>query len=160
MSLIARLCAALLLALPGSSYAHDFNLKGIAIAHPYATPTASGAPTGAVYLSLANGTKAPDRLVGASTPRAKSVEMHTMSMAGDIARMREVEAIEVKPGEKLEMRPASGFHLMLVGLNAPLKIGERFALVLRFEKSGTAKVEVVVEEHKPGAAPAHKGHKH
>jgi copper(I)-binding protein len=158
MPVITTLFAALALSLSFGAAAHDFNLKGIAIGHPYATPTVSGAPTGAVYISLTNGTKASDRLVGASTPRAKSVELHSMSMAGDIMRMREVEAIEVKPGQKIEMRPSSGFHLMLNGLASPLKPGDKFPLVLRFEKSGTAKVEVVVEEPKPSAAkaPAHK----
>jgi copper(I)-binding protein len=135
--------------------AHEFNLKGIAIGHPFATPMPPGAPTGAVYFSLENKTKAADKLLGASTPRAKGVELHTMSMSGDVMRMREVDSIEVKPGQKIAMSPGSGFHLMLTGL-APLKAGEKFPMTLRFEKSGTAQIEVFVEQPKPAA----KGHEH
>jgi copper(I)-binding protein len=129
--------------------AHDFNLRGIVIGHPFATPTPPAAPTAAVYLLLENKTKAADKLVSATTPRAKSVELHSMTMAGDVMRMREVAAIEVKPGQKIDMRPGSGFHLMLTELSSPLKVGDKFPLMLKFEKSGSTRVEVFVEQPKP-----------
>ena len=138
-------------------WAQPYKVKDVEVTRAYATPTVAGAPTGAVYLSIANRGKAPDRLIGGSTPRAKRVEMHTMSMTGDVMRMREVEAIDAKPGETLTMSPRMGHHLMLVGLAAPLKTGEKFPMSLRFERSGTLAIEVSVEQ--PGAQPAH-GHMH
>ena len=140
-----------------SLYAQSYKLKDLEVSHAFATPTVAGAPTGAVYLSIANRGKATDRLMGGSTPRAKRVEMHTMSMTGDVMRMREVDGIEAKAGETLAMSPGMGYHLMLVGLAAPLKAGEKFPMSLRFEKSGSLDIEVSVEP--PGKQPAH-GHMH
>jgi len=127
-------------------------VKVIEIDHPFATPTVPGAPTGAVYLSIANRSKSADRLLGASTPRAKRVELHAMSMAGDVMRMREVESIDVNPGQPVAMQPGSANHLMLVGLAAPLKSGERFPLTLRFEKAGNVDIEVPVQTTAPASS--------
>jgi copper(I)-binding protein len=59
--------------------------------------------------------------------------------------MRPVEAIEVTPGAPIVLQPG-GLHVMLIGLKAPLKEGERFPLTLTFERAGTIEVEVVVEK--------------
>jgi copper(I)-binding protein len=150
----ALLCALLVLADPAAG-AHDHVLKGIAIDHPYAAPTVPGASTGAVYLGLRNGTKAADRLVSASTPRAKRVELHSMARVNDVMRMREVDAIELKPGARLDMKPGAAFHLMMVELAAPLKPGEKFPLTLEFAASGRIEVSVTVETPKPAAKAQH-----
>ncbi len=150
------LAAALALLASMPAWAHSYKIKDLEIDHPFATPTVQGAPTGAVYFTLTNQGKAVDRLIGASTPRAKRVELHMMSMSGDIMRMREVDAIDAKPGQAVQMQPGSMNHLMLVGLSAPLKLGDRFALTLRFEKAGALEVEVL------GQSPAAKeaAHQH
>jgi periplasmic copper chaperone A len=145
---------AFLLALPAVAAARSYTFKGLEIDQPYATPTVAAAPTGAVYLTIVNRGKEPDRLLGGSTSRAKRVELHSMSMQGDVMRMRHILSIDLNPGEPVVMRPSSSHHVMLSGLTAPLKVGDRFPLTLRFEKAGTLKVEVVVEQPKP-AAPAH-----
>jgi copper(I)-binding protein len=119
--------------------------SSIAVTQPFAPATMPGAPTGAVYLTLHNKGKKPDQLVGATTPRAKRVELHAMSMTGNVMRMREVAAIELAPGGQLRMRPGSGHHLMLVGLAAPLAPGEEFPLTLQFRAAGNAEVKVKVE---------------
>ena len=137
--------------------AQTYKLKDIEVSRVFATPTVAAAPTGAVYFTLSNRGGTPDRLVGASTPRAKRAELHAMSMAGDVMRMREVEAIDAKPGQTLVMQPGSGNHLMLIGLAAPLKSGDKFPLTLRFEKAGTLSLEVPVE--KPGQ-PTEPQHSH
>jgi hypothetical protein len=155
MSGIPRLCVALALLAAACAGAEDLDFKGLRIGHAFATPTPAAAPTGAVYLSLENRSRAGDRLLGASTPRAKRVELHAMSMAGDVMRMRELDALDIKAGQKLDMRPGSGFHVMLVELAAPLRAGDRFPMTLRFEKSGAVKIEVVVEQPQ-AAAPPHR----
>jgi copper(I)-binding protein len=126
----------------------------ISVERAVSPPSPGAAPTGAVYLSLENRGKTPDRLVSASSPRAKRVGLHTMTMTGDVMRMREVEGIDLKAGEKLAMSPGSGYHVMLEDLTAPLRNGESFPLALRFEKAGTVNVQVQVM---PVAAGGH-GH--
>jgi copper(I)-binding protein len=130
-----------------SAVAHSFKLGEIDIGHPYARPTREGQMVGAGYLKLAN--KGPvDRLVSATSPAAGSVEIHSMSMEGDVMKMRQVDAIELATGQTVELKPG-GYHLMLMGLKAPLKVGEKFPLTLKFEKAGEVVVTIKVEEPKP-----------
>lgn len=140
-----------------SAVAHSFKLGEIDIGHPYARPTREGQMVGAGYLKLAN--KGPvDRLISATSPAAGSVEIHSMSMEGDVMKMRQVDAIEIATGQTVELKPG-GYHLMLMGLKAPLKVGEKFPLTLKFEKSGEVVVTVNVEEPK-SKSEATGAHKH
>jgi len=139
--------------------AHDFKAGEIVIDHPYATPSIAGTTTGGAYFrSLTNRGKAADRIVGASTPVAERVELHSMVMDGDVMRMRQVPAIDLPPGQEVRMRHGQpGLHLMLINLKKPLADGERFDLTLRFERNGERKVTVWVQQPRDaGTAPAHK----
>jgi hypothetical protein len=98
---------------------------------------------GVVYLDITISNFTADRLTGASTPVAAAAEMHVMVMDGAVMQMRPVDAVDVKPGERVEFKPG-GLHLMLVGLKHPLKQGDHFPLTLEFEKAGKIEVEVLV----------------
>jgi periplasmic copper chaperone A len=134
--------------------AHETHAGDIAIVHAFATPTLAGTTTGAVYLSvLENKGSGAERLLGASTPAASRVEIHTMAVdAQGVMRMREVDGIALAPKSAVKMRPGIGLHLMLLGVKEPLKPEARFPLTLRFEHAGAVEVQVVVE-----AAPPHAG---
>ncbi|MFX6258590.1 copper chaperone PCu(A)C, partial [Acinetobacter baumannii] len=81
---------------------HEYKLGQLEIGHPYARATVPGQPAAGAYVSLENTGSAPDRLVGVSSPVAKSGEIHTMAMEGNVMKMREVEGgLEVKPGQKI-----------------------------------------------------------
>jgi copper(I)-binding protein len=153
---LTTVLAAAALAFAGTASAHDYKAGSIRIAHPYATPSIAGAPHGAAYMAtLENTGTAPDRLLRASTPAAARVELHTMSLDGGVMRMREVEAIPLAAKETLKMRPGQGFHLMLMQLKAPLKVGDTFPLVLEFEKGGKVEMRVDVQQPRESSA-AHK----
>ena len=136
-----------------TAHAHDYKLGAIAIGHPYARATGAGQPIGGGFLKLVNGGKA-DRLVSASADISKSVELHEMKMEGDVMRMRQVDGIALQAGQTVELKPG-GYHLMFVGLKAPLKAGDSFPMKLKFEKAGEVTVDVKVE-----AAGAMDGMKH
>jgi len=152
-----RLAIAAVLALltTMSAWGQSYRVKDVQVDHPFAPPTVQGAPTAAVYFTITNQGKGADRLLGASTPRAKRVELHAMSMAGDVMRMREVGSIDASPGQAVKMQPGSANHLMLVGLAAPLKSGDRFPMTLRFEKAGKVEIEVLVQSASPARETAH-----
>ncbi len=133
--------------------AHDYTAGSIAVGHPYALPTVQAQPVGGGYLTLENKGSTDDKLLSVTADVSKSVELHSMSMEGDIARMRQLDVIEVPAGKKIELKPG-GLHLMFVGLGAPLKAGAKFPVTLKFEKAGEVKVEVWVEERGAG------GHAH
>ena len=141
-----------------SSFGHEYHAGNLYIDHPHARPTPPGGRTGAAYFSVANKGGSPDRLLRASSPRAASVELHSMSMEGNVMRMRALPAVALPAGGMVKFE-AGGLHVMLTGLKQPLKAGERFPMTLVFEKSGPVTVEIAVEE--AGAAvPAAKAGTH
>ncbi len=75
------------------------------------------------------------RLIGVTSPAAARVEMHEMSMDGDVMKMREVAAIELPAGQAVELKPGA-YHLMLMDLKKPIAAGEAVPLVLTFEAKG------------------------
>jgi len=107
----------------------------------WARPTVAGQAAGGGFLKITSATA--DRLVAASAPVSKTVELHTMQMDGDVMRMREVPAIELPAGRTVELKPG-GLHVMFIGLAQPLQVGASFPLTLRFEKAGEVKVDVKV----------------
>jgi periplasmic copper chaperone A len=104
----------------------------------WARPTVPGQQGGGGYLTLTSAVA--DRLVGGSTPLAQRFELHTMAMKGDVMEMRELDAVELPAGKKVEFKPG-GLHVMFIGLKAPLKVGTKVPVTLRFQKAGDVKVE-------------------
>ncbi len=120
----------------------------IQLSQAWARPTVEGQTAGGAFVRIANG-GAGDRLLSASSPAAIAVELHTMSMDGEVMKMRQVEAIEVPAGKTVELKPG-GLHLMFMGLKAPLKAGSTVPLTLKFEKAGELSVTVPVAQQAPG----------
>jgi copper(I)-binding protein len=132
-----------LAALPAFPHLHE---KGdIQVRHPWSRATPPGAKVGVGYLEIRNNGAQPDRLLAASSPVAKRVEMHDTEHAGNVAKMRQLRAFEVPGRERLALEP-NGAHLMLVDLVQPLKKGERFPMKLRFERAGEIDVEFEVQD--------------
>jgi copper(I)-binding protein len=130
---------------------------GVTVTQPWTRAAGAGA-TGVGYMAIRNAGTAPDRLVSARTPAARTVELHTHIRDGDVMRMRPVPAIELGAGAEIRLAPG-GLHLMLIGLAAPLRQGERVPVTLVFERAGEVQVELAVEA--AGArGPAAAGHRH
>ncbi len=123
MRLIPLAPLTLALLLPGLAAAAS---PSVTDAFSRATP---GAGPGAAYFTI-HGGDTPDRLLGVSSTAAQKIEMHSMTMQGDVMRMREVEAIDVPAHGTVKLAPGAE-HLMLMGLQAPLKPGDSVQLTLR-----------------------------
>ena len=132
---------ALLLAAASGAFAQ------VKVEQPWARPTVEGQMAGGAFLKIQN-VGGADRLLSASSSAAGMVQLHTMSMEGDVMKMREVEAIDLPAGKTVELKPG-GLHLMLMGLKSPLKEGSKVPLTLKFEKAGEVKVEVPVAAKGP-----------
>jgi copper(I)-binding protein len=141
----ALLFLPLVLVLSGTALAHDYKLGALEIDHPWARATAPTAPAAGGFLKVTNDGTTPDRLVSARSPAAEQVQVHEMKMDGNIMRMRELDkGLEIPARGSVTLAPG-GFHLMMMGLKAPLKQGERVPLTLVFEKAGSIDVELLVE---------------
>ena len=109
----------------------------------WAGATPGKAENGAAYVTITSPTA--DRLVSASTPVAKKAELHTMSMQGMVMKMRPISGVDIPAGQAVSLKPG-GEHIMLMGLNQPLREGQSFPLTLDFEKAGPRTVTVTVEK--------------
>lgn len=140
--------------------AHEARVGDLVVEHPYALPSVPGSPNGAAYLRAVRNTGTqPDRLLGASTPVARTVEIHHMAQdTAGVMRMRQVEGLDLPAGASVALKHGGEWHLMLMNLQRPLKVGERFALTLRFERAGAQEVTVWVQSPKDAKAAEHAHH--
>lgn len=142
----AALAALLLAASP--AWAQD-----IGVHDAYAFSALPGGPTGAAYMLIHNHGSEPDRLVGARSPAAEAVELHTSAEdENGVVRMRPVEGgLELRAGSVL-LLSRGGAHLMMMGLTDPLEDGEVIPMTLIFEKAGEIAVEVPVDRSRLAGA--------
>ena len=119
----------------------------LAVAEGWATPTPKGAKAAAGFFTVANTGTAGDRLVSATSPRAKSIEIHEMEMTGAKMKMRPSQGLDVPAGGTVALND-KGNHLMFIGVDEPFKDGESVPVTLTFEKSGEVQTTLTVK--KPG----------
>jgi len=72
-------------------------------------------------------------------------------------KMRALDQLELKTGQRLEMKPGAGIHIMLMGLKKPLAVGDKFPLTLNFSQAGKIETTVDVVDMK---MPMKKGEMH
>ena len=141
--------------------AHGFELGDLFVRHPYATPSLAGSQNGAVYFKgIKNAGKEADQLLSAKTQVAEKVEIHEMTMDGDIMKMRPLSSIDIPAGGEVSIAKGNpnGYHLMLLGLKKPLQEGDSFPVWLTFKQAGEVKVDVRVQVPKASSQPQE--HKH
>lgn len=139
---LAPACAPLLA--PPAARALDHGDGGATPAASHAATRPGTGGTGAAYLTIRNAGTAPDRLLGGETDRAHAVEIHQVSADGDVMRMRPLpDGLEIPAGAEVVAEPG-GYHVMLFGLTEDLRNGDRYDLVLRFERAGEVAVPVDV----------------
>ena len=108
-----------------------------------ASPSPNGVDVAAGFLTITNHGAAPDRLIAASSPRARNVELHSMEMDGPVMRMRQVESLDIPAGGAVSLTPG-GDHLMFMGVTAPFTAGETIPIRLSFEHNGEAAIALPV----------------
>jgi hypothetical protein len=146
MSILSRATILTILALiPGVGTIHAQSTSPISIEKPFSRATPGGAKIGAGYMTITNKGATADRLVSASSPAAGKVEIHEMSMQDNVMKMRELpNGLLIDSGKTVSLAPG-GYHLMLLGLKAPLKKGDKVSVTLNFEKAGKIDVTLDVE---------------
>ncbi|HRG48757.1 MAG TPA: copper chaperone PCu(A)C [Leptospiraceae bacterium] len=108
-----------------------------------AVPSASQNTGG--FMVLKNSSTKDVSLVKAESDISNSVELHTMMMVDGVMKMRPVEKIEIKANSSVELKPGS-FHVMFIGLKAPLKVEEKKNLTLTFSNGQKENLSIPVKE--------------
>jgi len=132
---------------------HKFKLGQLIIDHPYTRSTVPGQKVAGGFMKIEN-KGAADQLVSASSPVAGEMQLHTMTMDGNVMKMREVKMIEVPANGSVELKPG-GLHLMFMDIKAPLKAGESVAVKLKFQKAGEVEIKVPVRDISGGGHMKH-----
>jgi periplasmic copper chaperone A len=118
--------------------------QDIMIMNPVAAPSlTSQTKTGAVYLSIMNMGKGSDQLIGISTPAAESAMLHKSNDENGVMKMEMLDQLEIPAGATIDILPGH-MHIMLMGLKAPLKLGDHVPLEMEFKKSGKVSVDAIV----------------
>lgn len=102
----------------------------VLITDAWVRANAPGQNVGAAYMTLKSPTD--NTLVQVESPSAESVEIHSMTMANGVMKMRALETLPLEAGKPEKLAPG-GFHLMLFDLKKPLKAGEKTTFVLTFK---------------------------
>src|SRR5690348_8802133 len=124
--------------------AAEYKAGSLTIVDPWSRATPKGAQTAIGYMTIKNSGSSPERLIGGSIDVADHFQLHTMKMEGDVAKMNEIQSVEIDPGQTVEFKPG-GSHVMFVGLKRRLAKGEHIKGLLVFEHAGTVPVEYSVE---------------
>ena len=135
------LAAALALSLAAApALAEGIKAGDLTIEKPWARATPKGADVGAAYLEIRNAGGDADRLTGGTADFA-NVEIHEMSMQGNVMQMRELkDGLAIPAHGDVKLTPG-GYHLMLTGLKHSLVKGETAKLTLTFEHAGAVAVD-------------------
>ena len=98
--------------------------------------TVASMSSSAAYVSIMNHGKMADRLLGVTSNLARKTELHQMEMDNSVMKMRPVEGgIDLPAGKTIHLAPG-GYHVMLIGLNAPLTADSIFEITLVFQNAG------------------------
>jgi uncharacterized protein YcnI len=129
----------------------------IEIDAPWSRPASAGG-NGAGYLKITNNGTDADVLLGGTSDVADRVEVHETSIDDKgVASMKKLDAVELKSGQSVELKPA-GMHIMFLGLKEPLKEGGVVKAQLKFQKAGDVAVEFAVKTAAPAGEAG--GHEH
>lgn len=127
----------------GDMHAHTQVRAGSFILHaPYIRLSPRSA---AAFFGIENVGDTDDRLIGASSPVAKKVELHTHIMQDGVAKMLPIEGGIDLPAGGMHMLKRGGDHVMFMGLTDRPTDGNMVSLTLTFEKAGDVTVEIPVD---------------
>jgi copper(I)-binding protein len=107
------------------------------------------AHTAFVYLTLTVRGEPADKLVGASTPLAATVELIAPVRAKKRERLERVPEIELDAHAPTVLQP-QGPHFLLKGVRHKLLPGQSFVMTLNFAQTGKREITVHVRQAAPG----------
>ena len=99
----------------------------VTVTQPWVRGTVPPQKATGAFMRLQSTTDA--KLVAASSPAAKLVEIHEMAMVNNVMRMRPVAEVALPAGKSVDFKPG-GYHIMLMGIEHQLKDGDSVPITL------------------------------
>jgi copper(I)-binding protein len=119
---------------------------GFAVSEAWTRPSPPGVSEAAIYLSIENREAPDDRFIGSVSDRCVVMHPHLTDIDGaGVASMVTVEGdqLAIPSGGTLDMEP-NALHVMCLGLEEPLELGDTFEIELQFSNHDPVSVPVVV----------------
>lgn len=123
---------------PSIATAHDFTVGELTIDHPIARLNIGDRPS-AGFMTIVNAGQTPDRLIAAASPAFGRIELHTHIVEDGVARMREIEGIDVPAGGVALLEPG-GLHLMFFDPDESVAEAAFIEATLTFEDAGDVRI--------------------
>jgi periplasmic copper chaperone A len=128
-----------------SAFAHDTIVGNFQIIHAAIPAPISTAKSAAGYMAISNEGATEDTLIGVEVDFAAKAMLHTTEFgANGVARMMHVPALTIPAEDTVVLEPG-GYHIMLMGLNKPLNLGDMLPATLIFEHAGRVPFEFMVD---------------
>lgn len=132
----------------GSMDQASYAVGDLVITNVRAGATVPKAPVAGGYMVIKNNGRTSDFLVDGQAAFAGDVQIHEMTMQGDVMKMRELaDGLEIPAGGEVMLQPG-GYHVMFMKLSEPLKAGENRKAILTFKNAGSVEVEFGVKNRK------------
>ncbi|MGB1011703.1 MAG: copper chaperone PCu(A)C [Thiolinea sp.] len=145
LSLTLSACLLAMLSMQSIS-ADEYRLGHLQITDPYTRTTPPMAAVAGGFMTVTNNGTESDTFLGGSAGFVEAVEIHEMSMADGIMKMRRLEnGLQIAPNETVELKPG-GYHLMLIKPSEPMKEGDKHKITLSFKQAGDIEVELEVKD--------------
>jgi len=112
----------------------------IEVSDPYVRMVPPTAPATAAFMEIKNTGDKDHALISAKAYINKVTELHTHIHDNGVMRMRQVQKIDLPAGQLTELKPG-GFHIMLIGLNAPVEKDQTIKIDLTFDDGSTKTIE-------------------
>lgn len=119
--------------------------------------TAMNAKATGAFMQITSSTGG--NLISAKSSVIPVVEVHEMAMEGGIMKMRAIPKLALPAKQAVELKPG-GYHIMLMDLKAPIKVGDKIPLTLTVEEGGKQTTIEVVAEARELTAKAPAAHHH
>lgn len=120
------------------------------VSDAWVRPTVPAQKATGAFMQLTSAKAA--KVVAASSPVAAVVEIHEMKMDNGVMKMRAVDALPLPAGQPVALKPG-GFHVMLMGLKAPIQAGDTVPLTLTLEGENQQRSTVEIKAEARAAAP-------
>ena len=133
---------------PKIIYSHDYYLGKLTIDHPYIIKPMPGMKAASGYLVITNKGNESEYLINIESLFSKNIELHEMSMVGDVMNMKKISnGLEIPSGKEIELKPG-GFHIMFKNLNKELLTGSKEKVILHFKNTGKIIVSFEISDIK------------
>ena len=130
----------------------------VQIEEPFARSALQQQANSAIFMRINNQGNAA-ALVSAESSAARVVELHTHQKdQNGMMRMRKIKQIELPSGERTSLQPG-GLHIMLIGLQRDLNIGDDVDVTLVFSDGSENTLQVpIVKVMRPQGMKHKQGH--